>query len=291
VNRLFRLGVAVLLPFAAGAQEETGVPAVFAPVRVATLSAEVAGPVIRVARRMGERFEQGEVLFEIEPLPFRIRLGGAKAAAAHAKAKLEEAESLDRDRVRIRKAEAVLAAAKTELAALETLHRTSQASTVELARARRDAEVAQTELAQAVAGAPAALEAARRDLAAAEAELALAERALAACTVRAPWSGCVARLAKQEHERVEPGSPLVDLIDDRALLARFLAPASLLSRLEPGRSIALRVRETGAVVRGRLVRVHPALDPASRTIEAWVETENPGGALRPGMNALAMLEE
>jgi multidrug resistance efflux pump len=262
-----------------------GAPAVvFAPRREALLSAEVAGRVVEVRREMGGAFEAGEVLLRIDETLHAAAVGRARAALEAAEAVLRREETLAEQRTDLRRAEALVRAAAAELEATEGMYADRSVSRVELEAARSALAVARADAERVRTGAGARLAEARRDREAAAALRAEAEERLAACTLRAPFAGRVAEVRVREHESIRPGAPLLRIVSDETLLAKCLVPAREADRVREGRSVAVRVEETGALVSGVVRRVSPILDPASGTVEIHAIIENPDGRLRPGMN-------
>lgn len=160
------------------------------------------------------------------------------------------------------------------------------------------------------------LENARRDVAAAQAELALAQRNFQACHVAAPYAGRVAGVFPNEQELVEPGRPLLRIIDDSVLLGHVFLPGALYSRIRDGIKIPLWIErgevapaatsspaakaaeETEVIARipavrtsGTFCRISPVIDPASGLFEAYVQIDNSRGEFRAGMEAWLRAED
>ncbi len=151
----------------------------------------------------------------------------------------------------------------------ERLHKDGGISQIELEQARTEAEVA-------------------------EANLRIAEKELAQCLMRAPWPGRVAEIMVNEHESVPMGKPVMEIVDDRILLAKALAPAAWLPRLRLGQKAKIRVAETGMIVIGHLSHIGAVVEPASATVRIYLEVENFESRLRPGMRGeiiFALTEE
>jgi len=125
----------------------------------------------------------------------------------------------------------------------------------------------------------------------ARARLELARHELAGCTVCAPYDGHIARVLVHEHERVERGAPLIEVVDDRVLLAKFLVPSALFRCVEKGRELRLTVNETGGTAAAKVSHIAAVLDPASVTFEVHAEIDNATGELRAGMNAWLSVSE
>ncbi|MGD9782371.1 MAG: efflux RND transporter periplasmic adaptor subunit [Kiritimatiellia bacterium] len=205
----------------------------------------------------GADVTEGEVIAEIDRRELE-----AQVALAEAQAKQADVALADRERER-RRIEALFA---EEVA-------TEQA---------RDAAVT-------------AHESAKASLAQAQAQLQLAKVNLDETNIRAPMDGVVAERRADPGAMVGPSAAIVKIAQMDPLRLMLAIPARLLPMLEEGRtrvSVATDVwpdRETECAV----ARIFPEADPATRTVRAEVQLENPkkDGAwpLRPGMYATAKL--
>ncbi len=267
------------------------VSVVLVPQQRATLSAEVASTVHCVHADMGEAFDRDAPLITLDTAPYAIREAGARARLAKAEARLAQETRLAEHRVRVRRGEAALRAAQANLSAIETLHGQEQASDMELANARRDVVLAETDLEKTRLLAAGRLQDAKADVALAQADLRLARRERAACRVAAPWPGRVARVLVHEGERVEPGTPLVEVVNDRVLRAKCLLPSNRLPLVRKGQTLVVVLVETNERVDATISHVSPVLDATSRTFEVFARIDNPNGRLRAGMNGRLTLSD
>ncbi len=163
--------------------------------------------------------------------------------------------------------EAGLAAAQAKLrsvelnhSGLQSLYAKNQATAVELAKA--EGELYQARL-----------------------EVAAAEKEVRACTVRAPFAGKVVESEVRQYEWANRGSPLLLLVDDSVLKARFFLPEEHFSGIKIGDAVRVWVPAASAHAWGRVSRLGVVFDPASRTFDVWADVPNPDDALRTGMTA------
>lgn len=158
--------------------------------REATLRAEIAGRVVRLAHRRGERVTAGEVLLSYDAQDLRDRVRAAETAVGLASAQAAQAEASARLASRnARRVETLSAQGATPQAEAETL--------------AGQAEVA----ARAVTAAQAAREQGA-------ANVTVARTALGRTVVRAPFGGVVLTTHIEEGEVTAPGTPLMVLADD-----------------------------------------------------------------------------
>lgn len=143
-----------------------------------------------------------------------------------------------------------------------------------LFRLHEKGQAAPTELAQAVS-----------ELEKSRLQLATAMKDAAACSVSAPFAGRIADSKVREHEWASRGSPLVTLVDDAVLRARFFLPEEMFSRISLGDRVAIRTPAADVRVEGTVSRIGVVFDPASRTFDVWADVDNAAGTLRAGMTA------
>ncbi|MCO5168122.1 MAG: efflux RND transporter periplasmic adaptor subunit [Planctomycetes bacterium] len=217
------------------------------------VSAPVPGFQHRLAVRVGDAVEEGQVVAVIEPLRAaaldpRAR-AEAQARVAAARAALQQAEAS------VRAAEADAELAEAEVQRVRRLH--EQGATT---RARLDeAEARARATAAAGRSAEFAVEVARHQLEAARATLAYTtEPADQAGTVevRAPVRGRVLRVARESEGVVLAGAAILEVGDPAALEVEVDVLSSDAVRLTPGGRVVLE-RWGGAPLEARVRRVEP----------------------------------
>ncbi|MCC8166174.1 MAG: efflux RND transporter periplasmic adaptor subunit [Planctomycetes bacterium] len=126
---------------------------------------------------------------------------------------------------------------------------------------------------------------ARTELAEAELKLATARRDVEACVVRAPFAGKIVEEQLRATEWANRGAPLLLLMDDSVLLARFYLPEDRFSAISVGDTVTVRTPAVPGDFSGTVTRLGVVFDPVSRTFDAWAEVANPDDTLRAGMTA------
>lgn len=260
------------------------VAVVLTPRRQAVLSAEVSARVVAVKHEFGEHFEAGAVLVQLDDALRVANQQVAQAQMTAAQQELTQTETLIAKQTRQRYAAANLEAARANLEATQRLFDDGHASQVDLANARRDVATAQTDVELVAVTSARERIKARRELAVAAGQLQVAQRELAACTIRAPYAGRVARIRVGEHELVDRGTPVIEIVDDTVLLAKFLLPSARFRTVHRGQELTLTITETGQRVSAKVSNIAAVLDPASVTFEVYAEVQNADDALRAGMN-------
>jgi multidrug efflux system membrane fusion protein len=220
------------------------------PLEAVAVQAQVGGILRRVAFKEGDEVKQGQVLFEIDPRPYRSALEQAQAA-------------LVRDR-------AQAANAAQEVQRYEALVQKQYVTQQQYDQVKTTAATSQA----ALAGSQAAVDQARLNLQYA--------------TIRAPISGRTGSLLMREGNLVRSGSsePLVMINRLRPILVRFAVPAANLPLIQEhhGKDVIVRAEPAGGgdPDEGALSFVDNAVDSSTGTILLKGKFPNDDGSLWPG---------
>jgi membrane fusion protein, multidrug efflux system len=200
---------------------------------VVHIAAEVGGRIISIPVEENSHVKKGDLLFQIDPVPYQLAVDQARANLEVSKAALET----QRRFLATQRSTAVVAADQTQSAEtnLELATRTVErlrplaargyVPTQQLDQAQTAQRDAVTSLQQARERQVAAVRAIDTDEAAIataqarQAELAIAERHLHDTTVRATHAGRVVGLAVLSGEMVAPGQSLFTLVNDEEWFA------------------------------------------------------------------------
>ena len=127
-------------------------------------------------------------------------------------------------------------------------------------------------------------------LRAATARRGISERALRDSTVRAPFTGFIARRYVNSGEFVAVGAPLFDLVALDPSEVEFYLPEAETHRVRLGVPVEVQVapfpEETFNAV---ITVISPTIDPQTRTLRVKAAIDNRDGRLRPGLFARADL--
>ncbi|MGZ3184523.1 MAG: efflux RND transporter periplasmic adaptor subunit [Telluria sp.] len=127
------------------------------------------------------------------------------------------------------------------------------------------------------------------EVAKAKAETTLMAVALSKCQVAAPFSGRVAEQKVREQQYVQPGQPLLDIIDDSDLELEFIIPSHWLAWVKPGTQFQVRIDETGKSYPARIARVGARVDPVSQSIKVSANIIGSFHELMAGMSGKVLL--
>lgn len=218
------------------------------PERAATLRAQAGGTVTAVYAEAGQRVARGQPLARVETtgLPNQVESARAQLASARANADVAARNAERNDQL--------LAAG---------------------AIAPRDAEATR---AQATA--------ARAQVTAAEGQLVNAQRQLGNASAAAPFTGIVGTRTVNIGDVVAPGAALYTVVDPSSMQLTGSVPADQLSQVRLGQSVHFTVTGyPGRDFTGRITRVAPVADPATRQVQIIASIPNAGNALVGGLYA------
>ena len=111
------------------------------------------------------------------------------------------------------------------------------------------------------------LDLSRSSVSRAKAEASAHRALLSKCSIAAPFAGRVAEQRVREQQYVQPGQPLLDILDDSVLELEFLVPSRWLSTLKTGSRLQVSIDETGKTYPARYIRIGARVDPVSQTVK------------------------
>ena len=250
---------------------------------------QVAGQLIKVHFSEGQNVAKDQLLFEIDPRPYRDALRQAEAAVARERAEIRSAEAaLARDLAQAKNADA-------EAARYAQLVKAGDISQSQADKVRTSSEMFR----ESARSAEAVIE---KSKAAVESNLAAvdqAKRQLSWCEIRAPFAGRTGPLLIHAGNLIkENDTPLVVVHQMSPIYVSFTVPEQHLAdirRLQGAGRLPVRVsfqNTTTELERGRLALIDNAVDPATGTIRLKAAFDNKSGALWPGqfVNATITLD-
>jgi RND family efflux transporter MFP subunit len=215
--------------------------------REATVRAELGGSMLQVRVEAGQSVARGALLGRIETRT----LDDARQSATSA----------------VRSAENQLALARRETERTEQLVNAGALAARELDVARSNVTTAEAQLADA------------------KSRLASAERALGDAVLNAPIAGIVSSRAVNVGDVVSVGDELFTIIDPSSMRLEASVPSESLSQLRVGASVRFQVRGYEQTFDGRIQRIAPQADAATRQVPIYVSIPNVGGQLVAGLFA------
>ncbi len=256
------------------------------------IAAPLGGEIATVEADLGDTVPAGGVLARIDDTFYRLAVEEKRAAVAASLARLglatlPPAEFDPVEVPTVRRARAQAANAQARFRRAEDLYRQQPPviSLEEFDDLRTAWEVAERDADVALLTARAVLADARTQRAAA----AVAEHDLEETVIRAPESAGgvparyeVARRLVSIGEHVGEGDALFRLVATDEIKFRADVPERFAGRVRAGQTARVEVEGLGTAALGRVARVAPTVEAASRTLAVEVQLANPDGRLRPG---------
>jgi RND family efflux transporter MFP subunit len=215
--------------------------------QAATVRAEVAGSVMKTYADEGQQVKRGSLLAKLEDTAVKDAYLSARSA--------------------VRSAAGALQLARRNAERAERLAQAGALADKDLESERWNATNAEGALADA------------------KARLASAEKQLGDTEVRAPFSGIVSQRSADAGDVVQVGAELFTVLDPSRLRLEASVPAAQIGRLQIGTDVQFTVSGSDRRITGRIQRISPAVDPATRQVRIYVAIPNLDRALVAGLFA------
>lgn len=124
----------------------------------------------------------------------------------------------------------------------------------------------------------------------AKAEVGANKAVLAKCQVPAPFAGRVAEQKVREQQYVQPGQPLLDILDDSVLELEFLVPSMWLRWLKVGGAFDVQIDETQKTYPARFTRIGARVDPVSQSVKVAAAIHGKFPELMAGMSGKVLVK-
>jgi RND family efflux transporter MFP subunit len=253
-----------------------------------TASVKVPGRLRTITVDLGSVVRRGQVVAQVEPQDYNLRIQQAEAALAQARARVGLSADGKDDRVNpeqtgtVRQARAVLdearvsrdrAAKLVEQGVIARAEFDSVDATYKVALSRYQDAIEEIRNRQA-------LVAQRRS------ELSLARQQLADTNVYAPIDGIVQEKRASVGEYLAAGAPVVDIVRMDPLRLRAEVPERDAHNVRSGQNVRVTIDGDANVYLGQIMRLSPVIAQQTRMLLVEADVRN-NGRLRPGAFAHA----
>lgn len=219
-----------------------------APEREAAVRAQVGGSVLQTMVDQGQAVRRGQTLA-------RIDAGGLQDVFLSARAGVTSASN-NAD------------VARRELERSQKLFAAGAIAERDMDQARRNAVAASAALADA------------------RARLSTARKQVGNTVVSAPMNGVVSERAVSAGDVVQPGAALFTVVDPSSMRFEGSVPAEQLGQVRLGAPVSFTVNGyPGRAFAGRVTRINPTADPATRQVRIVISIPNAEGRLVGGLFA------
>jgi RND family efflux transporter MFP subunit len=219
-----------------------------APLRSATIRAEMSGAVTQTYAEAGQAVRAGQALAQIDATVLRDQVLSARSAVTTAQ------NSYD--------------IAKRDVSRNETLEKAGAIAERETERSRNALLNAQSQLSNT------------------RSQLANVQKMLDKASVQSPFSGVVAQRQINAGDVVSPGTALYTVVDPGSMQLEASVPAEQLSQARVGMPVEFKVNGyPNRTFTGRITRVNPTADPTTRQVKIIAAIPNAGNTLVGGLFA------
>ncbi len=250
---------------------------------VATLGTKVAGRVIKLNVDLGTQVQAGQILAELEKDDYEFRVKQAEGQVEQTRAQLGIGATtsdvvVPENTAMVRQAAAGLKEATLIGLNTEKLYNQGVLSRVDfekslVAKSAAEAryQAAKEQVAQLLA-----------QLIERRAQLSLARQQLQDTQIKAPFSGAITRRQTSVGEYLPVNATVATLVRQNPLRIRLEVPERQAAKVKFGQPIEVELEGGQGKRMGRVVRLSPAIDAASRSLSIEGEMPNMDGKLRPG---------
>ena len=192
----------------------------------------------------------------------RIEVLNASLGQPVVKGKLLVGIECGESQARLRMAEAELAAARDTLTGKTGLKQLNAAGDLEVSTAQAAVDKA-------------------------KGAVSLGRSQVAYCSLNAPFNGRIARIYAKQHQGVNVGAPLLDLVSDGPLKLRLNVPSNYLRQLKVGTSFDVAINETGKSYPAKVTAINARVDAVAQTVELEARIAGQAPDLLAGMSGIA----
>jgi RND family efflux transporter MFP subunit len=252
-----------------------------------TVSVKVPGRLKTIGVDLGSVVAQGQVIAQVEPEDYKLRVQQAEAALAQARARLglapDGSDDVDPEKTAtVRQARAVLDEAKYSRDRAQKLVEQGIIAKAEFEAANATFKVAEGRYQDAYE------EIRNRQgvLAQRRSELALARQQLKDTAVLAPLNGIVQEKRASTGEYLAAGAPVVNVVRMDPLRLRAEIPERESHTIHTGQNVRVTVEGDPNTYVGQITRLSPVIAEQNRILVVEADVRN-NGKLRPGSFAHA----
>ena len=252
-----------------------------APFRRGTVSSQVAGPIVMLARNTepGMPVKEDEQLAKIEDTRYRLTLQKAEANVKKLQALLAIERNENERRVALFQiAKQRLALAQADYERNLELFRKQIIAKKALENAENEKELRRSEFEKSrseLESRQARIQTIEADLIAARAEVERFQEDLADTIVRAPFDGVIGERFVERGDHVAPGQKLFTVLEISWVKVIARIPSEFIGRIEIGMGAEVTTRAyPKTIFNGTAVHIYPEADPKNRTFAVEVKVDN-----------------
>jgi RND family efflux transporter MFP subunit len=254
-----------------------------------TVAVEIDGQIAAIAADLGDRVTAGQTLARINDAEFRYAVEQAEGNLTLTLARLG-LKTMPSPQFDVSQSSGVVKA-KAELDEAQVNFKRMKTLFDEKVISAQEFDAADTRFKTAHAAHQSAVEQARAllaDAAVKEAQLALARKKLKDTIISAPLAGSISKRFVSAGEYVKVAAPLFTIVQDNPLKLTGMIPERFAPQIQPAQAIEARVDSfPDKSFKGKLMRISPASEVASRSFMIEAAIDNAERRLKPGFFAHA----
>lgn len=282
-NRIF-LAFFIFLHFACGNKDTQITEEIYRPVRFAKvikasgnttytfsgtaqsreetkLSFKVAGKILAMHAKLGDRVQKGQLIATIDPADFTIQAEQTVAQEKGAQANLQSTESQ-------------LLIARSNYERVEQLYANNSVPLSEYEQAKSNFETAQSQY-----------EATKTQLTAAMKKTLSAKNQVKYTRLIAPFDGVITEIAVEANEMVGSGNPVAILSSETQPEVNVGVPENYITKINKGQQVSVTFSVLPELTFEGTIEEVSYAPGTSPTYPVIVRLKDPGGEIRPGMSA------
>ena len=253
------------------------------------VSSKLPGRIAQLLVKEGDTARANQIIARLDASEIEAEVAQHQAAWARAEAQLKEllagsrVEEIEEARANLQQAEDNLKLARDDWDRFDNLFKEGAISAQERDRAKNKVEVAVSQVKAAreryqmirIGPRPEVIEAARHERDRARAALGAAQVRLRDSTILAPLAGTVMSKRAEQGEIVNPGFPIVILIDPDDLWLRVYIPESEIGLVKLGQLASIAVDSfPKRKFEGKVIEISPKAEFTPRTVQTKKERVN-----------------
>jgi len=264
------------------------------------LSFRVPGVLQKLSAKVGDHVKKGQVVAEIDSRDFRLKVDDIKNRLKSAQAQLEQlqkgarSEDLKIIDQKINALKSALKTANTEYNRVQKLYAADAASKsqldyakTEFDRIKSELNTAQQELTKGISGGrEEEVRSARANLKSIRSNYAQARANLEDTQLKIPFEGIISQKHIANFQQINMGQPIYSLVDITRIEVQISVPERRISGFSSGQTVEVEfLNYTSKKFIGKISKVGVTADHQTMTYPVFVEIDNPGRLILPGMSA------
>jgi membrane fusion protein (multidrug efflux system) len=123
-----------------------------------------------------------------------------------------------------------------------------------------------------------------------KAQVALGDAQVSQCTLKAPWSGRIAKAHVRNHMSINAGQPMLELVKAGPLKLKLSIPSRWVAKVKVGTEFQVFIDETGKSYGAEVAAINSRVDAVGQSLEVEAQIIKTHGELLAGMSGTAKFD-